>query len=353
MPEFVMPEPQVAAPAPPSPRAPDREPARALDPTAEPPDPAELPVHHRAPWRHLLAAGLVGVLVGAGLPAAMQGVDQAAADARVASLRQLTTDYLAAIAAGDAARATAMVPTTGGTEVAEDAVLRSADRIEEPAVRLLTIDGDAATVEVRFDLGRRPFTRSLAAAWADGAWQLTTSLAEPAMVYSYEAYGAGMSSSISVGGVLLPSNRRLLLYPGQYVVDTVENELFRSGGDAFEVDGDPATPTEIFSSATVSSSLAREARALAAARVEACQQAGDCPIDPSALDRAQDDAYLMGFDLAAGVVDLVVPLGQEPGFGGLWHELQLRAHVDEAGALVSWECGRVGLPHNELEPCET
>ncbi len=140
-PDFVMPRTlpgQRAAPVPTGVvRRRERTASAARDDDPEPP---------RAPWRQLVIACLLGVVIGAAPPAALQAADRTAAEERVDGLRSTALAYLSAIAAGDAERATAMVPVSG--HAAPDAVLRSADPIADAAVRLVMVDGAAGAVEV-------------------------------------------------------------------------------------------------------------------------------------------------------------------------------------------------------------
>lgn len=295
------------------------------------------------PWRHLAVAGLVGVLVGAALPAGLHAAERGAVDADAERLRSTAMAYLTAIAEGEAAVATAMVPAPGA---APNAVLRAAVPITAPEVGVVAIDGDAATVDVRFGLGERQITRTLWAARDDGAWRLGTTLAEPVAV-APDVRG----SSVRVGGVALEPDAPALLYPGRYRVDLAESALLRTGGDLFEVDGDPATPTDVVASATPTEELASAAVAVTRARVGACQLLAECPVDVDTVARPGDAILVSGVDPSSGAIDLLLPLGLGSGFGGSGQELRLRALVDAAGSLVGWQCSEAGAPDGPLEPC--
>ncbi|ROR65123.1 hypothetical protein [Agrococcus jenensis] len=337
-PEFVMPEPAPVIEAPVEP-PPVRDPrSSAPDSVAERdlPEPFARP---RRPWRQLVIAALIGVLVGAGLPTAMQGIDQAAADARIERLRQTAMDYLTAIAEGASDRATAMAPVEG--ETPPDAVLQSADRLDEPEVRMTTVDGDAATVEVRYRVAGQTVTRALEAEEVDGAWQLRTSIAEPTMAYTYEGYAA-----VTIAGVELPSSRRTLLYPGAYESDRVEGSLVVSGGNPIIVDGDPLTPTELVSTMELAPGLDELAQEVAVAHVRACD--AECTFEPDAALRV-DGPWVMGEE-PTGAVNVSMQV-YTSAFSGQTVEMQLRAIVDEAGTLVSWQCAMPSASEFELEPC--
>lgn len=339
-PDFVMPPEAVAPPAPPPAAAPPHDAGPAHDPTAEPDDAVVAP---RMPWRQLLVAGLVGVLIGAALPAGVQAAQDAAADAQVQGLRSTAMAYLTAIADGDAERASAMVPVTG--HMPPSAVLASAERIDELEVQLVTIDGDQARIDVRFEIGAVGELRELAAERVDEEWRITTTLAEEVIVQSFDG-----TTGVSVAGVLLPPNRAVLLYPGVYRADVVETPLLRSGGERFEVDGDPDTPSDLFSSPMLTDGFRDAAVDVATARVATCLEQQGCPFDAATAVPSRAELSIMGIDSAGGTIDVVVPLGSV-GSMGQWQELPLRANVDESGALVSWDCGQPGQPQQDLEAC--
>lgn len=308
--------------------------------TDEPDGPVVRP---RMPWRQLTAAALVGILIGAGVPSVFQGVDRAAADARVESLRSTAMAYLEAIAAGESNAATALVPVEG--ETPPDSVLSSARRIELPDARLTAIDGDLATVEVRYRVGGREVARTLDAEHVDGRWRLLTSLAEPAVSYSFD----GMRG-ITVAGVEMPSSGRVLLYPGSYQTDRTTTPLLASGGDSFEVDGDPTTPTEIFSSMELAPGIADVVQEVGVAHVLACPSGGECAIEAGADVSSVEGPWIESIDATTGAVDMVLQLGSRE-FTGQMRQLRMRAIVDEAGALVEWHCSDVSERPTGLEPC--
>ncbi|MGC5076766.1 hypothetical protein [Agrococcus sp. DT81.2] len=339
-PDFVMPPEAVAPPALPPESAPPEDAGRAHDPTAEPEGAAAAP---RMPWRQLIVAGLVGVLIGAALPAGVQAAQDAAAAAQVEALRSTAMAYLTAIAEGDAERATAMVPVDG--HMPPDVVLGSAERIEELEVQLVTIEDDVARIDVRFEVGAAEQVRELAAERVDEEWRITTSLAEQVIVHSFDGV-----TGVTLAGVTLPANRSVVLYPGVYRADEVETPLLRSGGERFEVDGDPNTPSDLFSNPMLTDEFRDAAVDVATARVAACLEQQGCPFDADTAVPPRAELYIMGIDPADGTIDVVVPLGYV-GSMGQWQELPLRANVDEAGALVSWDCGQPGRPHHDLEAC--
>jgi hypothetical protein len=350
-PDFVMPP--EAAPAPsavPEP-ARGRADATAPDPTApgstSPTDGAV----RRMPWRQMVVAGLIGALIGAAVPAGVLAVEQAAVDADAERLRSTAMTYLTAIAEGDAALATAMVALPGAADIAPDAVLRAAAPIAAPEVRFVTIDGDAASVEVRFELGERQVTRTLQADRDDGSWRLGTSLAEPVNLYAGAWQLGDTPSGVRVGGVVLPPGPGTWLYPGRYRIDITQTRQLRTGGDPFMVDGNRATPTEAFARTTPTEEFATAAVAVARARVGACQLLAECPIDAQTVADPVDALSVSEVDPAGGTIDLLVPLGLGLGFGGTGEELRLRALVDDAGSVVGWECSEAGAPQGALEPC--
>lgn len=310
-------------------------------PTAAParPEPAEPGVdlgRRRMSWRHLAIAAVVGLVVGGALPAGVRAVERATADADQRRLRETAMSYLTAIAGGDAATATAMVPPPGRAAIAPDAVLRAATPIASPEVRLVAIDGDAAIVEVQFELGAQHITRTLDAVRVDTQWRLGTTLAEPVALPPRS--GAMAGDGVEVGGVTLETGGEALLYPGRYRIDVRQTRLLRVGGDLFEVDGDPETPVMISASATATDALAAAAVTVARGRVGACELLAECPIDAQTVARPTDAVAVTGVDPAGRSIDLAVPLGLGSGYGGSGETLHLRALIGPAGWLVGWEC---------------
>lgn len=331
------PEPPAPVDALVAPKAPSSSSSLTQEPEREPSSVAR----PQRPWRQLAIAALVGVVIGAGVPSAFEAADRAATDARADRLRGAAMAYLEAVAAGESDLATAMVPVEG--EVPGEAALRSADRIESPEVRLVAIDGDAATVEVSYEIAGQRVARPLEAEEVDGEWRVRTSIAEPVIRHFYEG-----APSIVVAGVALPSSGRLMLYPGRYESERVATPVIVSGGERFEVDGDPSTPTELFPMMDLAPGVSRTARDIAVAHVRACE--GDaCAMDADADPEAIEDPWVSTVD-DSGSVELVVQMHSRGSIGQLY-DMVVRAIVDESGAVVSWECGDAGRVHHELEPC--
>lgn len=345
-PEFVMPpeatEPPSTRAAPP---ARGRQPATsdpAVDPTVDRDD--IVLTHERRPWRQLVIAALVGVLLGSSVPAVLQQADRTAAVERVDGLRSTAQRYLDAIAGGDAALATAIAPVEGDPAPAQ--ALRAAEPITAVEVSSVVVDEQAGSVEVRYQVGSARERQTLSAERAAGAWRLTTSLAEPVVVHATDG-----STGVLVGGVELPSSRAVMLYPGRYEVDRVSGPMLRTGGEGFEVDGDPASSTELHTSVEPSERLGDAAIAVAASRVESCEAQPACPIGQYtvvAIPPVAPEILRVDPD---GAIDLVVVLGLDAASGGRRQELQLRVITDGADAPLRWECGAIDEPHSDLEPC--
>lgn len=337
-PDFVMPpEAPLASPAP--------APAPAHEPAAERTLTAESPVvvaRAARPWRQLTAAALVGVLVGAAIPFSFQAADRAATEARGDALRSTALAYLTAIAAGDADTASALSPPDRG-ELAPAAVLASASPIDSVEVLHSVVDGDVGIVDIAFRLQGMRSERSLDAEWQGDGWRLTTSLAEATTVH-----GPSGTGGVRVGGVELAG--RVLLYPGRYSTELVETPLVRSGGDAFVVDGDPATPTEAYSGIELTDAAREQAIAVAGARVAACMQTPDCPVPNEGIPPRLEPWVLE--TNPRGDIELVVAIDAGIITGsGAWHEMGMRAVVDESGGIASWQCSAIDDPSREMEPC--
>ncbi|MBO1770397.1 hypothetical protein [Agrococcus sp. TF02-05] len=300
----------------------------------------------RVVWRHVLAAGLVGALVGAGVPATVQALDRAAAAAEVDGLRSLAEDYLTAIAERRADDATSLVPLVRQADravAAPAALLASARPIERQEVRMVHIDGDVGSVEVRYRVAGQDVERSLEAERVDGRWQLLTSLAERASVQPYDEVSA------SIGGIDL-DGRDLRLYPGTYALDRVEGPVLATGGERFVVDGDPQSPTEIWVQHELVPDLAALASDYAIAAAAACQLDRSCAIPEGALLGAQDGVHVQ-WRMASGPIVLGVPLMATTGATSEWLEMQVQLTVDAEGTPVLWECGRPGTFDAALVPC--
>lgn len=349
IPEFEMP-PELSHP---EPHGAARDAPRDVDGAAsgfalEEPAPA-LVGRRRVGWRHVIAAGVVGALVGAAVPATLQALDRAAVADDVERLRAVAADYLAAVAERRADEATALVPLMQGAEAAAIApaeLLAAARPIEQPDVRLVHIDGDVGTVEVRFRVGGREHARSLDAERIDGRWALLTSLAERAIVQPFDN-----GLQVSIAGVSL-TERQVRLYPGTYELDLVEGPVFVVGGERVAIDGDPRTPTAIHVEHRLSEPLAELAADFAIAAGVECQAERSCPIADGALLGTPESAYVRSIE-PDGRIQLGVPLVATAGTTSSWFELSMRLAVDEEGRPLEWECGVPGAADGALAPCPT
>lgn len=350
MPEFEMPDvvpPPLPAPGPgtlaPTAAAPTAvgETELTAEPALEAPP---IPSRPRVVWRHVLAAALVGVIAGAAVPAALQAFDRAAAAAEIDGVRSLATDYLTAIAEGRADDATALAPSAARTPLAPAPVLAAARPIERTEVRLVHLDGDRGSVEVRYRVGGSDTFGSLDVERRDGRWQLATTLVEPVSVYSSDD-----RSTLTIAGMTVESGRALL-YPGVYVPESDAGPVLVSRAESFVVDGDPRSPTETYRMSELAPELSELAAAHALAAVAACQRADACEVPAGETLRTTDQVHVVFSDLERGRLDLSVPLSPESPTG-TWLDLQVRLSVDADGRPLDWLCGRPGRFDGDLSPC--
>lgn len=353
MPDFAMPpeaaEPFVVAPpAHPQPRHglpadADREPPldEAIDPIGPP--------TARRPWRHLLAATLIGVLLGAGLTSAAQGMERAAGADDRARLAAAAMAYLTAIAEGRAAEATRLVPPParfGAADLLTDRVLSASGRITQPRAGFAQIDGDEARIDVGFILGRDDVSLTLEGARDGDGWRITTSLAERV---PYFAFGPGARTASIAGAPM--SAAELLLYPATYMTDATDDGLISIRSVTFAVDGDARTTVEVAPMVEIAPDLAERLAPVALAYGIACQQRDGCGIPPGQL---LSSGQLQPLCDGAGAAEVSVLLTRSMGAGAEveWHEVRMRGELRSESA--AWECGvptlvtgRVG----EWEPC--
>lgn len=241
------------------------------------------------------------------MPAGYQAVQRSAADAQVEQLRAVATEYLQAIADGEAERATELVPIAGSSEAAPASVLAAAEKIAQPEVDLVRIEGDTCSVQVRFQLDSRESVHLLGAERVDGEWRLTTSLAEIPRVELYAGYGGPQIAGIGLG-----RPAPLQLYPGAYTLDVVTDATTQIGGDRFVVDGDPATLTLIPTTVQTSPLLVETASEIALAHAEQCRSSGACDW-PASASLSADAEPQVGNLASTGYVELVVPIGATSG----------------------------------------
>jgi hypothetical protein len=182
---------------------------------------------------------------------------------------EVVTQYLDAIAAGDADTARALDAAavdsadSGGSVDAEtlrtDAVLAEAERIENPTVDSAGSGDDSRRVSVSYDLAGQSVKTSLTVAWdADsGAWVLQDSLTEPLTVLAEVGPTAQKLVSFDVPGatVTQPEDQAeaivsFLVYPAVYTVTAdidPQTLVDPSAGVTQQVGGDPAAqPSAIF-----------------------------------------------------------------------------------------------------------
>ncbi|WP_347755938.1 hypothetical protein [Agrococcus sp. ProA11] len=340
MPEFEMPPRAESAPRP---EAADATAPEAGATSAEHPD--DPPLHpnpavglrRRFGWRQLLIAGLVGVVVGGGIPATLRSLDGAAASVEVESLRSVALEYLTAIATGRAGVATEMVPVDGGGRVAPDAVLQSAEPITDYSVQLVQVDGTAGSADVRYRVGGTEVFRALTAERVEGEWRLRTTLAEVADVRFSDPI-----VRVQVADVPLDGPTPVLLYPGSYTIDAVSGPFFLSGGDRFVVDGDLGTPTVPYVTAGVAPRIRDYATELALDTVADCQMRARCPVAFGLRLLPLGEPYPVDVDMERGVIDLSVPIMAMDGADSQWFDVRLRAILDDDGVPSEWRCGEPG-----------
>ncbi|WP_146792773.1 hypothetical protein [Agrococcus baldri] len=340
MPEFEMPA-AVESP----PRSEPAEPTTARpDHTAEP-GASDTPARRSGlGWRHVLIGVVVGAVVGAAIPGGVQLAERTAASADSDGLRAVATAYLTAIADGRAEDATAMAPLPGAARGAPDAVLQSAERIADGAVRLVHIDGDAATVEVSYDVGQRDMTRTLEAQRVEGAWHLTSSLTEPAAAQSY-----GSSINPQVAGFAMPATTPVHLYPGTYGFDELDDPMLRSSAGPFVVDGDPSTPVESYFEPQLAPGLSARAGDIGVALGTRCQADPSCSLQPGAEVQYGGTAWVQEVTETDVSINVQMVLGGER--VGNWFEVRIRILRDDAGEPAQWLCAPIGGYAVPSEPC--
>lgn len=297
-------------------------------------------------WRQLLIACLVGAVLGAAVPAAFDANERSVAAARVEGLRAVAIDYLTAIADGRAELASQVVPLEGRGAVAPDAVLQAADRIESYEVRLVHVDGDAGSAEVRYRIGGSDVDRTLQAERDGGGWRLMTSLAEPADLAYYDPV-----SRVQIAGVPLGGGAPVLLYPGTYTIDVVSGPIFLTGGDVFVVDGDPRTPTVPYVTAGIVPQVSDYATELALVATATCQTEPGCPVPAGARIEPAGEVYPMGSGATMESIDLSVPVTATVDGTAQWFEVRVRVVLDDTGAPSRWLCGAPGEYGTDLVPC--
>lgn len=295
-------------------------------------------------WRHVGAAVLLGAVLGGAAAAGMEAVGRSAADARASSLQSLASQYLQAIADGDADRATQLVPLEVGRELAPPAVLVAAWRIAPLSVSAPHVDGAEGSIDVRYRVGGTEVERTLRATSTAAGWRLETSLAELPRTSAVDA-----TAQLQLGGVPLPE-RGLHLYPAVYRLDVVEGPLFVSGGGAFTVDGDPGTATVVEAATGLMPSFEQRLAELASAAVDVCRERPDCAIRTAApFSRIGAADILEVFD-DGRAIDVKVPLMARDDAGWEWRDVIVRVRLDSRGLPVEFLCSMPG--EDELRPCE-
>ncbi len=319
-------------------------PAHTSDPDARD-EPAPRPARRRGiDWRHVLVAGVVGAIVGALVPGGIQLAERAAVGADEDRLGATAMRYLTAIVEGRAVDAEAMVSGSRAARSVSDAVLQSAEPIARPAVRLVHIDGDEATVEVSYEVDGDEVVRPLTAERAAGAWQLTESLVEPVTVF-----GNGGAFVPLIAGEELSMAAPSQLHPGVYSFDVQDDPMVTAQGTAFVVDGDRATPTEAFYEATLDPEVIERAGAIAVAVAERCRADGSCPEVPDG--DIQHDANAFVTALAPTHLELrsAVMVGGPASMS--WFDLGIRIVRDDRGAVTEWLCTPLNEHSAPTEPC--
>ncbi|ROR65121.1 hypothetical protein [Agrococcus jenensis] len=294
-------------------------------------------------WRHLLVALVAGGLVGAAVVVGIRAADDASAGDPAAVLEATASAYLQAIADGEAVRAVQLSPLGPGRVLAPEAALASATRIEPVAVGPTRVDGARGSVDVRYRVGGAEVQRTLQASLTPAGWRLATSLAEAPDTRYNEP-----TAVLRVSGVPLPEGGALLLYPGVYRLDVVEGPLFAWGGDAFAVDGDPATPTQVQAARELMPSFQDRLARLGLEVIDACRERPDCPIRTGYdFELAGEISVLEALD-DGRTVDLKVPLVARDAAGWEWRDVIVRVRLDSRDLPVELQCSASGTA---FEPC--
>jgi hypothetical protein len=339
MPEFEMPAEVDAPPRPEQRPQPTTErPQHTAEPDAS--DALESPRRAGLSWRHVLIGAVVGAIVGAAIPGGIQVAERAAATADETSLRTAVTEYLTAIADGGAVEATRLVPLPSEAGDVTDAMLASAEAIDEISVPFVQVDGDVGAVEVRYSVGAVEVQRTLDAERVAGAWWVTTSLAEPV-----EPTYWGNMTDVTIGGTALVPGGSTYLYPGLYEIDEVDGPIMRVRGERFAVDGDPGSPTEAIVQAEVMPDVARTAAEVAQVVARMCQAEQTCPIPPEA-ELLGAEAYVWAS--SPEEVELSVQLQIDE---TQWQEVRVRIETDQQGRPSAWFCGQPGAYATPVDPC--
>lgn len=296
-------------------------------------------------WRHVMVAAVVGMLAGAAIPGGIQVAERAGVSGDQSSLRAVAMDYLAAIADGRASDASAMVAVQPAALV-PDAVLQSARRITEPEVRLVHIDGDAASVEVEYTLGRAQISRTLEADRVDGSWQLSRPLTEAVTFYQYSPIAGAR-----IAGIEISLNQPLYMYPGIYTVDPMlDDAILASRSEPFSVDGNPGTPSEPFVETTLLPDVAQRAEAIALAVGERCGQAGTCGVAPDATLRIEQDVWVM--EATQQSVALIAIVEATTSNSLEMYQVHMQIERDAADGAGAWLCSPLdAYDLIDLEPC--
>ena len=237
------------------------------------------------------------------------------------------------------------LPGLTAVRVVPDAVLGSADRIRGASVPFVQVADRTGLAVVRYRVGDRSVTRTLEAEHADGGWRFDSSLAEAVVVRRVQEAVEASIAGVELAGAVVQ------LYPGVYRFDVLEGALVQSGGDEFEVDGDPSTRTEAVSSSRIAPAMEARVVEVALAAVEACQARDGCVIAPDADVRVLDTPLLLSPPREARTIDVSVPI--ESVVAGAERQTQMRIQVaaDEHGAPGAWLCTAPGAPGGALVPC--
>jgi hypothetical protein len=293
----------------------------------------------RFDWRHLALAVVAGAIVGAAVLVGIRSAGQAAADDR-AGLESTASAYLAAIADGEAERAAQLSPLGAGRVLAPAGVLAAALRLQPVEVGRARVDGDRGSVDVRYRVGDVEVQRTLQASLTAAGWRLSTSLAEAPDTRYNES-----SAQLRVSGVPLEGG---WLYPAVYRLDVVEGPLFAWGGDAFAIDGDPATVTQVHAARELMPSFRDRLARIALDVIGACRARPDCPIRTGfAFEPAGAIEVLQVLD-DGRTIELKVPLVARDAAGWEWRDVVVRVLLDSRGLPIELQCSATGAAP---EPC--
>lgn len=290
--------------------------------------------------RAMIAIALVALLVGIAGTLGVQALLERNGPRSEQAAREAVLDYLEAIATGDDEAADeALLPSAERAAALPSTIVRDG-RLRSPRVAAVELGDGTASADVTYLIAERTVLREIDAVYADGAWRMQRTLAEPV------AIATALSVPVQVDGIgVVPATRSLLLLPGSHAIAPIDAPLVTMPATSFETDGDPRSRVAVDLTPTLTGAAIDALEAAGRDFVAECVAARACALPPT-FDASQlPRPIVVPRTGQAGEVAVQVPIAS----GEVGTSLEVVGFMDPT--LSAFESMRCALAGAEPRSC--